>query len=149
MVSCKNWYLTLVILFNTIHTVKWFQVLRCITNNSIKHQSFVHTQLNNHTVLFQSIQFSMSFVYTQLNGQRVPFLTNRFNISNLFALSLNVKQSYLIHRQNHIGCYYSRLVWTREQWQYSAFPKVPALLETHYHIFSAISRPIVGVFTLL
>ena len=26
------------------HTVKWFQVLLCITNNLIKHQSFVCTQ---------------------------------------------------------------------------------------------------------
>ena len=26
-----------------LHTVKWFQVLLCITNNSIKQQSFVYT----------------------------------------------------------------------------------------------------------
>ena len=26
-----------------LHTVKWFQVLLCITNNSIKHQSFIYT----------------------------------------------------------------------------------------------------------
>ena len=42
--------------------------------HSIKHQSFVYTQLNNQTVLFRAIQFS---------------------ISHLFALSLNVKQFYL------------------------------------------------------
>ena len=41
-------------------TIKWLQVLLCITNNSIKHQSFVHTQLNDQTVLFQTIQFSIS-----------------------------------------------------------------------------------------
>ena len=46
------------------------QVLLCITNNSIKHQSFVYTQLKNQTVLFQTIQIS---------------------IIHLFALSLNVK----------------------------------------------------------
>ena len=40
-----------------------------ITHNSIKHQSFVYTQLNYQTVLFQTIQFSMSFVYTQLKCQ--------------------------------------------------------------------------------
>ena len=46
-------------------TVKWFQVLLCITNNSFKYQSFVHTQLNDQTVLFQRIQFSMTdFVCT-------------------------------------------------------------------------------------
>ena len=44
--------------------------------NSIKHQSFVYTQLNDQTVLFLTIQFS---------------------ISHLFAHSLNVKQFYLAH----------------------------------------------------
>ena len=57
-------------------TVKWFQVLLCITNNLIKYQSFVYTQLNGQKVLFQAIQFS---------------------ISHLFAHSLNVKQFYLTH----------------------------------------------------
>ena len=59
------------------HTVKWFQVLLCITNNSYKHQSFVYTQLNDQTILFLTIQFS---------------------VSDLFALSLDVKQFYLTHR---------------------------------------------------
>ena len=62
------------ILFNTI---KWFQVLLCITNNSIKHQSFVYTLLNVKTVLFLTIQLSAS---------------------HLFPLSLNVKQFYWSHR---------------------------------------------------
>ena len=46
----------------------------CFTNNSIKLLSFVYTQLNVKTVLFQTIQFS---------------------ILNLFVHSLNVKQNYL------------------------------------------------------
>ena len=29
-----------------LHIVKWFQVLLCITNNSIIHLSFVYNQLN-------------------------------------------------------------------------------------------------------
>ena len=44
--SCYNYcYLTLIILLNTIHfhTVEWFWVLLCFTNNSIKHQSFIHS----------------------------------------------------------------------------------------------------------
>ena len=40
------------------------------SNNSINHQTFVYTQLNDQTVLFQTIQFSKS---------------------HLFAYSLNVK----------------------------------------------------------
>ena len=30
-----------------LHTVKWFQVLQHTTKNSIKHKSFVYTQLNS------------------------------------------------------------------------------------------------------
>ena len=72
-----------------------------------------YTELNDWTVLFLTIQFSLSqqssmvlsiaitntyikyqsFVYTQLNDQTVLF-----SISHLFALSLNVKQFYLTHR---------------------------------------------------
>ena len=36
-------------------TGKWLQVLLCTTNNSIKHQSFVYTQLNVRVVLCQTI----------------------------------------------------------------------------------------------
>ena len=49
-----------ILLIFCLHTVKWYQVLLCITNNSIKHQSFVYTPLNDQTVLFLTIQFSMS-----------------------------------------------------------------------------------------
>ena len=62
-----------------LHTVKWFQVLLCITNNSIKHQSFVYTQLIDQTVQFQTIKLS---------------------ISHSFVFCLNVKQFYLTHRWN-------------------------------------------------
>ena len=34
--------------------------MQCITNNSIKHQSFVSVQLNDQTVLLQTIQFAIS-----------------------------------------------------------------------------------------
>ena len=37
-----------------LHIVEWFQVLLCSSNNSIKHQTFVCTQLNRQTVLFDS-----------------------------------------------------------------------------------------------
>ena len=41
-------------------SVKWFQVLLCITNNSIKHQLFVYIQLNDQTVASIRTQFSKS-----------------------------------------------------------------------------------------
>ena len=71
----KYHYVTLSIQFE--HTVEEFQILLCITNNSIKHQSFV---------------------YTLLNGQTVLLLTIQFNISHLFEHSLNVNQFYLTQR---------------------------------------------------
>ena len=53
-----------------MYTVQCFQVLPCITNNSIKYQPFVYAQLNDQTVLFQTIQFSMN---TQFQCQTVIF----------------------------------------------------------------------------
>ena len=39
-----------------LHTIKWFQLLLCITNNSIKHQSFVNTvKWSNSSILNNSI----------------------------------------------------------------------------------------------
>ena len=43
-----------------VNGIKLFQVLLCITNTSIKHQSFIYTELNDQTVLFLTIQFSIS-----------------------------------------------------------------------------------------
>ena len=47
-----------------VNKVEWFQVLLCITSNSIKNQSFVYTQLTDQTVLFQTIQFSISHFFS-------------------------------------------------------------------------------------
>ena len=52
-------------------------VLQCITNNSIKPQSFVYKQFKDQTILFLTIQF---------------------NINHLFVHSLNVKQFYLTEK---------------------------------------------------
>ena len=54
---CKR---ILLITFFNGPTVKWFQALLCITNNLIKYQSFVYTQLNDQTLLLQTIQLSIS-----------------------------------------------------------------------------------------
>ena len=109
-----------------LHTVKWFQILLCITNNSNKHQSFVCTLLNDQAVLFQTIQFS---------------------ISHLFAHSFNVKQFYLTHWLDPIWCYHSRPEWTWEWWEWRNTPHSPKL--QHYliltiRLFSVISGTLVG-----
>ena len=71
-----------------LHTVKCFQVFLRIINNSTKHQSLV----DDETVLFQIILFSTS---------------------DLFALSLNDKQFYLIYWQGPIRYYQFGPDWTR------------------------------------
>ena len=46
-------YLVQIIVFTINHLFAHsFQVLLCITNNSIAHRSFVYAQLNDQTVLF-------------------------------------------------------------------------------------------------
>ena len=45
------------------HTVKWFQILQCISNNLSRYQSFVCSQLNNQTVLFLTIQYIISYFF--------------------------------------------------------------------------------------
>ena len=84
-----------------LHTIKWFQVLRCITNNLVKHRSFDCTQVKNQTVLCQTIQFSLSY---------------------LFALSLNIKQFYLTHWLDPIRCYQSEPDLTLERCQWRDTP---------------------------
>ena len=53
-------------LFSLVNKGKWFQVLLWITSNSIKHQSFIYTQLNVKIVLFQTIQFSISIQFSRI-----------------------------------------------------------------------------------
>ena len=55
--------LNLVDLWTYVNKVKWFQVLLCIDNNSIRHQSFVYIPLNDQTVLFPIIQFTISHLF--------------------------------------------------------------------------------------
>ena len=62
--------------------VKWFEVLLCILNNSIKHQSFDYIQLNDETVLFQTIQFSLSHLFSEFKCQTVLFKTVQFSIKS-------------------------------------------------------------------
>ena len=59
-----------------------------ITNNSIKHQLFIYIQLNNQTVLFYIIQFSISNLFAHgLNGQTVLFdpLIESYHVLELWA----------------------------------------------------------------
>ena len=97
-----------------------------ITNNLIKYQSFVYTQLNDQTVLLQIIQFS---------------------ISHLFAHSLNVKQFFLILWLDPIRRYHTESDWTREWWQWMGtlhFPKLQHYWSLIIRLFNVIFRTLVG-----
>ena len=75
---------------------------------SIQYQSFDYTQLNNQTVLFQAIQFS---------------------ISHLFTFSLNVKQIepfQVLPLQARVDLGATAIKG------YTTFPKTPTLLEPYY-----------------
>ena len=70
----KHWYLTLIFQFSIcLRTVKWFQEMLGVINNSIKYQSFVYSQLKDKTVLFQTIQFSISHLFALFKFQTVLF----------------------------------------------------------------------------
>ena len=68
---------------DSLHRVKWFQILLCSTNNSIQYYSFVCTKLNGskywyvmpiiqslHIVKRFQVFHIDSFICTQLNGSR-------------------------------------------------------------------------------
>ena len=103
-----------------MQTVEQFQVLLFKTNYSIQHYSFICTQSNGSNYCFISLtnQLNISHLFTQLNDQTVLFQTVQFNTSHLFEFSLNVKQFYLTNRQDPIMCYHSRPEWTWEWWQW-------------------------------
>ena len=92
-----------------VNKVKWLQVLLCMTNKLIKHQSFIYTRLNDQTVLFK--QFDFAF--------------------HLFALNLNVQFD------PQTGLYQVLSLWNRvdvgemAMKRYSAFPKASADRTVH------------------
>ena len=55
--------------------------------------------------------------YIELNDQIVLIQTIQFIMTHLFALSLNAKQFYLIHRKDTIRCCHSGPDWVWERWQ--------------------------------
>ena len=61
------------------------------------------TKLNASKYCYVSLklQLNMSFVYTQLNEKTVLFQAIQFSISRLFSHCLNVKKFYLTHREDH------------------------------------------------
>ena len=102
-----------------MHVAKWYQILPCIFNNSIKHQLFVYTQLNDQTFLFLTIQFGMSFVCTQFKCQTVQF--NPYTGPNQVVLpQVRADQRTMAMKG------------------YSTFPKAPALLEPHHQMIRHI-----------
>ena len=108
----------------------WFQLLLCITDNSIKHQSFVYTQLNDQTVLFQTIQFIISIQFKCQPYQVLPLRVRV--VQGVMAMKLYsgspkapslLKPHHQIvlvsYPQHSLGEFYSTAEW---QSVYSAVP---------------------------
>ena len=104
------WWFHLTLLIH-LHSVKWFQVLLCITNNLIKDQSFVYTQLSNRAILFLTIWHT-------------PFVCTVFN----------VKQFYLTHRLDLSGANTPDQGGPRSNGNEGVLyiPKSPVVLEPHH-----------------
>ena len=77
----------------------WYAIKpnKATQTNSIKHQSFIYTEINDRTALF---------------------LTRQLSIRHLFAHSLNIKQFNLTRSLDPIRCYHSEPEWSWEQWQW-------------------------------
>ena len=99
----------------------------CITNNSIKYQSFVYTQLNVKTILFPPIQFCIT---SQFKCQTVLF-------------DLSIRPYQLLPLLARVGLRAIAMKW------YSAFPKLQHYWSLTISLFSVINRTLVrGVLPL-
>ena len=112
-----------------------------------KHKS---TKLNSFKYCYVSltIQLNVSQLFKQFNDQVVRFLTIQFSFSSqFFAVSLNVKQFFLIHRYYPIRWYHTRLGCTWKTLQWRGTPNSPTF---HYYLsltiilFNVILRRLVG-----
>ena len=112
------------ILIICLQTVKLFQVLLCITNKSIKHQSFVYAVKSKNSFISNHSIYHKSSV----------------------ALSLNIKQFYLTHGSEPTRCYHSESEWTWEWWQWRDILHSPNLQywDLNIRLFCVICRTLVG-----
>ena len=130
------------------HAVKWFHVLLPNTNNYIHYQSFTCPQLNGFKYFYKTVLLCISnsstkhqsFVRMQLNDQTVLFLAIQYSINHLFVHSLNIKQFYFTHWQNYIKCYHLSIA------RASSSDSLASLFWTLIGGVLLLSRDAVGVF---
>ena len=93
----------------------------CITNNSIKHQSFIYTQLDVKTELFQTIPFSISPQFSSIwHIDRTPSNTTTTGQEELGAMAI--------------------------KWYSTHSPKLQHYWNLTIRLFSVISNTLVGEF---
>ena len=135
--SLVLWHINHCWLFNAESGL--FQYIRYIWFVNINQQ-------NGSKYCYVSLTIHHSFVYTQLNNQTVLFQTIQFSISHLFALSLIVKYFHLTQIEDSVRCYHSWSEKTWERWQWRSTPHFPKL--QHYwsltiRLFSVIFRVLI------
>ena len=81
-----------------VNKVKSFHVLLCLTNNFIKHQSFVYTLLNDQTVPFPRIQLSISYLFA--HGYKRNLI-----LSGMFIYAYIFHKCICIHIYIHLYIY--------------------------------------------
>ena len=99
----------------------------CITNNSVKHQSFVYRLLNDQTVIFQTLRFRISYLFAQFKCQTI-----------LFGPWVEPYQVLPLRVRMDLGAMAMK--------GHSAFPKSPTLLEPHHQIGLCRNQDTMGLF---
>ena len=96
------------------------------TNNLIKHQSFVYTQLNVKIALFLTIQFSISHIFGHNSNVKHFFLTHRYGPYQVLPHPVRVELGVMAMKG------------------YFTFLKAPALREPNIRLSNVIFRTLIG-----
>ena len=112
-------------LFSFVNKVKWLLVLLCITNNLVKHQLFIYTQLIVKTVLFQKIKLgkghSLGLFDPKIGPYQVLPLRDRVNLGAMVMKGYSVMPKSLALLQSHHQI--NAISWTPMGVSYSSVEK--------------------------
>ena len=97
--------------FSLVNKVKWYQVLLCVTNKSIKYQSFIYTQLNGKTVYFKQVNLASVRLDRTLSGATTPGQSGLENDSNKGVPRIPQSSSIIAASPSHCLVSYQDTRW--------------------------------------